>query len=127
MSPKKGNQKKKVNKNNRTVTVRGQTSDQTKSLIVVFREYDFKEQSTFISVTPVSVKKHKYIFYVLFNPLSPKSDQDQFSPNNINTSSKEKYMRNSKTTNWKKIQKIFKQILSINYSRKCMMVSVENL
>ena len=103
MSPKKGNQKKKVNKNNRTVTVRGQTSDQTKSLIVVFREYDFKEQSTFISVTPVPVKKHKYIFYVLFNPLSPKSDQDQFSPNNINTSSKEKYMRNSKTTNWKKI------------------------
>ena len=43
MSPKKGNQKKKVNKNNRTVTVCGQTSDQTKSLIVVFREYDFKE------------------------------------------------------------------------------------
>ena len=30
------------------------------------------------------------------NPLSPKSDQDKFSPNNVNTQLKEKFMRINK-------------------------------
>ena len=37
--------------------------------------------------------------YIGFNSLSPKSDQNQFSPNNIDTSSKEMVMRINKMIN----------------------------
>ena len=35
----------------------------------------------------------------MFNPLSPKSDQDQISPYNINTQSREQVMRKYKMKN----------------------------
>ena len=35
-------------------------------------------------------------FYITFNPLSPNSDEHQFSPSNIHTLSKDKVMRINK-------------------------------
>ena len=55
------------------------------------------------------------------NPLSPDSDQDQFSPNNIHTLSRDKL--------WELIKNalIYYQILSTNSLRKCIEISLENL
>ena len=55
------------------------------------------------------------------NPLSPDSDQDQFSPNNIDTLSRDKL--------WELIKNalIYYQILSTNSLRKCIEISLENL
>ena len=55
------------------------------------------------------------------NPLSPDSDQDQFSPNNIDTLSRDKL--------WELIRNalIYYQILSTNSLRKCIEISLENL
>ena len=55
------------------------------------------------------------------NPLSPDSDQDQFSPKNIDTLSRDKL--------WELIKNalIYYQILSTNSLRKCIEISLENL
>ena len=62
----------------------------------------------------------------LFNPLSPNSDQQQFSPNNIHRLSRAKSMRINKMITKKK-SLIFYQFLSTNSVRKCMEISLENL
>ena len=61
------------------------------------------------------------------NPLSPKSDQHQFSPNNIHTLSREMVKRiiNQMITNGKMLDLLLN---SLNLSlRKCMKISLENL
>ena len=44
---------------------------------------------------------------VLINPLSPKGDQHQFSPNNIHTMSRDKVMRINKMIAKKKMPRSF--------------------
>ena len=51
--------------------------------------------------------------YPYINPLSPKSDQDQFSPNNIHTLSRDKVMRINKDYQ-RENALILHQILSTN-------------
>ena len=40
--------------------------------------------------------------YVLINPLSAKSDQHQFSPNDVNCLERDKVMRMNKMVTWEK-------------------------
>ena len=62
------------------------------------------------------------------NPLSPNSDQHQFSPNDIHTMSRAKSRRINKVITKRKIFDLLsKLILSTNSLRKCMEISLENL
>ena len=66
--------------------------------------------------------------YSSFNPLGPKSDQHQFSPNNIHTLAREKVMRITKLIPKLKGKCFDLKPNSLNYSwKKCMEVSLENL
>ena len=58
---------------------------------------------------------------LFFNPLSPNSDQHQFSLNNIHTMSRDEVMRLRENA------LIFYQILSTHSLRKCVEISLENL
>ena len=58
---------------------------------------------------------------------SPKSDQHQFSPHNLNTLSKEKVMRFNKMITSRIILWSFIKILTTNSLRKSMEISLENL
>ena len=60
------------------------------------------------------------------NPLSPSSDQDQFSPNKIHTLSIDKLWELIKWSPERNAL-IYHQILSTNSLRKCMEISLENL
>ena len=60
------------------------------------------------------------------NPLSPDSDQYQFSPNNIHMLPREMIMRVNKMIT-KKNALICYQTLSTIFLRKCMKVSMENV
>ena len=64
-----------------------------------------------------------------FNPLHPNSDQNQFSPNNIHTLSRDTVMRiNQMITNLTENQCFDLFLNSLNLSRrKCMNISLENL
>ena len=61
-----------------------------------------------------------------FNPLSPNSDQDQFSHNDIHTSSRDLVMRIYKMNTYC-FALIFYQILSTHSLRKYIKISLENL
>ena len=65
-----------------------------------------------------------YTFYV--NPLGPKSDQHQFSPNNSSRSSRVKVMRITKLSIKGRILDLKPNSLSYS-SKKCMEISLENL
>ena len=60
-------------------------------------------------------------------PLSPKRDQNQFSPNNINTQSNEKIARSNKKLSLKGSALIVHQILSTYSLRTCMSVKSWNI
>ena len=64
--------------------------------------------------------KYSILLHVI---LCAKSDQNQFSPNSIDTPSREKVMRITKE---KESALIFFLILSTKYLRKCMANNVEN-
>ena len=63
---------------------------------------------------------------VVFNPLSPNSAQNQFSPKDIIDYHEQRLWE---LTKWSQIEKylICYQILSTNSLRKCMEISLENL
>ena len=61
-----------------------------------------------------------------FNPLSPNSDQDQFSLNNIHTLSRDLVVRINKMNSYC-FALIFYQILSTHSLRKYTKISLENL
>ena len=63
----------------------------------------------------------------LHYPLSPTSDQHQFSPYNINRQSRGRVMRINKIITEEKKASIFYQILSTHSLRKCIEISLENL
>ena len=67
----------------------------------------------------------KVILLISFNPLSPNSDQRQFSPNNIHRLSSSSMRINQMITK----RKIFDllSILPTNSVRKCIEISLENL
>ena len=54
----------------------------------------------------------KLLLNTLLNPLSPKSDQEKFSPNDTRTFSRDKVMRTNKTIPNEKITLFFYQIPS---------------
>ena len=60
------------------------------------------------------------------NPLSPSSDQDQISANNIHTLSRDKLWELIKWSH-KRNALIYHQILSTHSLRKCIEISLENL
>ena len=60
-----------------------------------------------------------------FLPFESQSDQHQFTPNSINTQSKEKVMRIFEMITWGR-SLIFSQILSTNSLSKCIEISLEN-
>ena len=60
-------------------------------------------------------------------PRKTRSDQQQFSPNYIITSSREKIMRINTCDHQRQNALIFYQILSTNSLRKCVDISLENL
>ena len=60
-----------------------------------------------------------------FFPFESQSDQHQFTPNSINTQSKEKVMRIFEMITWGR-SLIFSQILSTNSLSKCIEISLEN-
>ena len=61
-----------------------------------------------------------------FNPLSPNGDQDQFSPNDIHTLSRDRVMRINEMITKEKMNEIFYQILSTSSLRKYIEISLEN-
>ena len=67
-----------------------------------------------------------YYLAGLFNPLSPNSDQRQFSPNNIHRLSSATSMRINQMITRRKISDLY-QFLPTNSVRKCMEISLENL
>ena len=78
-----------------------------------------------IYTNPVLMFQRKKAMHL--SPLHSKSDQHQFSPNNISSSSRVKVMRISKMFTKGKNALIFYQILSTNSLSKCMKISFENL
>ena len=66
------------------------------------------------------------LMIICINPLSPKRDQHQFSPNKINTQSREKVLRINKMITKRKNVLIFYQILSTYSLRKSIEVSLKN-
>ena len=66
-------------------------------------------------------------FFSSVNPLSPNSDQDQFSPINIHTLSTDKLGELIINDHLSKNALIFYQILSTHSLRKCIEISLENL
>ena len=64
---------------------------------------------------------------IFVNPLSANSDQQQFSPNNIHTLSRDKVMRINKMITKGKMPWSFIKFLSTSSLRKCMEISLENL
>ena len=65
-------------------------------------------------------------FFNVFSPLSPNSDQDQFSLNDIHTLSRDLVMRIYKMNTYC-LALIFYQILSTHSLRKYIKISLENL
>ena len=69
--------------------------------------------------------KRKFLFF--FYPLSPDSDQHQFSPNDTHSLSRDQVMRINKIITKRKNALIVYQILLTHSVRKCIEISLENL
>lgn len=83
---------------------------------------------TMISYFSTTTSKRDKKFYHLFDlTLCLKTDQHKFSPYNIHTTPREKVMRvDIKDHKWENASIIY-QILSADFTRKCMEIDVENL
>ena len=66
------------------------------------------------------------LFNSIINPLSPNSDQHQFSPNNIHRLSREMVMRINQMITKEKMHDLLLNFLNLSL-RKRMNISLENL
>ena len=67
------------------------------------------------------------IFIHCFNPLSPNSDQDQFSPNGVHTLSRDKFWELIKWSPKRKYFDLFSNSLNLLFKEMYIDISLENL